>query len=90
MDFETFKGAVRTAAEARVVQGGLVPIPELRRSLGGDGLTRQAFDEYLLRLHHEGRIHLMSHVEPERLPEPVRDDCLVYPEGPLLYWLRWL
>jgi hypothetical protein len=88
LDYEAFKAAVWAAAELRGLQGGLIPIPELRRTLCEQGLARQAFDVYVLRLHREGRIHLMSHVEPEKLPEPVRDDCLVYPEGPLLYWIR--
>jgi hypothetical protein len=88
LDYQAFEAAVRAAADRRAVQGGLIPIPDLRRTLAADGLSRQAFDEYVLRLHREGRVHLMTHVEPEKLPEPVREDCLVYPEGPLLYWIR--
>lgn len=90
MDYEVFKGRVRAEGESRALQGGLIPIPALRQSLGDAGLARQAFDEFVLRLHREGGIHLMSHVEPEKLPEPVREDCLTYPEGPLLYWIRCL
>jgi hypothetical protein len=86
--YDAFEGAVRAAAEHRGLQGGLIPIPELRRTVAAQGLCRRTFDEYVLRMHREGRVHLMTHVEPEKLSEPVRDDCLVYPEGPLLYWIR--
>ena len=29
-------------------------------------------------------------VEPDKLPDDVRDQCVVHPSGALLYWLRWL
>jgi hypothetical protein len=88
LDYEAFESAVRAAAERRGLQGGLISIPELRRTVATQELSRHSFDAYVLRMHREGRIHLMTHVEPEKLPEPVRDDCLVHPEGPLLYWIR--
>jgi hypothetical protein len=86
--YEDFKDVVRQAAEQRVTQGSLVSLPELRR--GCLGLERATFDDYVLALHRDGLVHLMSHVDPETLSEEVRRDCLRPPSGPLLYWLRWL
>lgn len=88
LDYEAFKHFVREAGEQRVAQGGLVPIPELRRQV--PTLDREAFDAFVLDLHREGAIHLLSHVEPDKLSAEVRDQCMVHPSGPLLYWLRWL
>ena len=64
LDYEAFKHVVREAGERRVAQGGLVPIPELRRQV--PALDRRAFDDYVLTLHREGAIHLLSHVEPDK------------------------
>ena len=88
MEYQEFKELVREVGEKRAAQGGLVPIPELRRQL--TGVERQAFDEYVLTLHREGSVHLLSHVEPEKLSSAVRDECVTHPSGALLYWLRWL
>lgn len=88
LEYEEFKHFVREAGERRIAQGGLVPIPELRRQV--PTLGRQAFDDFVLALHREGAIHLLSHVEPDKLSAEVRDQCVVHPTGTLLYWLRWL
>ena len=88
LDYEAFKHVVRQAGERRVAQGGLVPIPELRRQV--PALDRRAFDDYVLALHREGAIHLLSHVEPDKLASDIREQCVVHPTGTLLYWLRWL
>ncbi len=88
MDYESFREMVRTAAARRDVQGRLVPLPELRREC--PGLDRRTFDAYVLSLHREGAVHLLSHVEPHKLPPDVRGDCLVPAEGPILYWVRWV
>lgn len=88
LDYEEFKHVVREAGERRVAQGGLVPIPELRRQV--PTLDRQSFDAFLLDLHREGAIHLLSHVEPDKLSSDVREQCVVHSSGALLYWLRWL
>jgi hypothetical protein len=88
LDYETFKHVVREAGERRVAQGGLVPIPELRRQV--PALDRDAFDAFVLTLHREGAIHLLSHVEPDKLSSEVRQQCVSHPSGALLYWLRWL
>jgi hypothetical protein len=88
LDYEAFKHVVRQAGERRVAKGGLVPIPELRRQV--PGLDRRSFDDYVLALHREGAIHLLSHVEPDKLASDVRDQCVVHSSGTLLYWLRWL
>jgi hypothetical protein len=88
LDYEDFKRFVREAGERRVAQGGLVPLPDLRRQV--PTLGREAFDGFVLSLHREGAIHLLSHVEPDKLSADVRDQCVVHPSGTLLYWLRWL
>jgi hypothetical protein len=88
LDYEEFKRLVREAGERHVAQGGLVPIPELRRQV--PTLDRQAFDEFVLALHREGAVHLLSHVEPDKLSADVREQCVVHSSGTLLYWLRWL
>jgi hypothetical protein len=88
LDYEAFKHVVREAGERRVAQGGLVPIPELRRQV--PALDRTSFDDYVLALHREGAIHLLSHVEPDKLASNVREECVVHPTGTLLYWVRWL
>jgi hypothetical protein len=88
LDYEQFKTFVREAGERRVAHGGLVPIPELRRQAAD--LDRKAFDEFVLTLHREGSIHLLSHVEPDKLAEEIRAQCVVHSSGALLYWLRWL
>jgi hypothetical protein len=88
LDYDEFKVFVREAGERRVAQGGLVPIPELRRQV--PALDRQAFDDFVLALHREGQIHLLSHVEPHKLSEQIRGECVVHSTGTLLYWLRWL
>jgi hypothetical protein len=88
LDYDEFKSFVRDAGERRIAQGGLVPIPELRRQV--PTLDRQAFDEFVLSLHREGAIHLLSHVEPHTLSAEVRDQCVLHPSGTLLYWLRVL
>ena len=88
LDYEEFKSVVREAGERRVAQGGLVPIPELRRQLAA--LDRKAFDDFVLTLHREGSVHLLSHVEPDKLGADIREQCVVHSSGALLYWLRWL
>jgi hypothetical protein len=88
LEYEEFKRVVREAGERRVAQGGLVPLPELRRHV--PGLDRRSFDDYVFALHGEGAIHLLSHVEPDKLSSDVRDQCVIHPSGALLYWLRWL
>ena len=88
LDYEAFKHVVRQAGERRAAQGGLVPIPELRRQI--PALDPRAFDDYVLMLHREGAIHLLSHVEPDKLSSDVRQQCVIHQSGTLLYWLRWL
>ena len=87
LTYEEFTAFLRQEGERRATQGGLVPIPELR---GRVPLERQPFDEYVLRLHAERLVHLLSHVDEDKLPEPVRDACIVHSSGALLYWIRWL
>ena len=88
MDYEDFKQVVREAGERRAAQGGLIPIPELRQQC--PALGREAFDGFVLSLHREGAVHLLSHVNADKLSDAVREQCVVHPTGTLLYWLRWL
>lgn len=87
LNYEEFVTLLRQEGESRATQGGLVPIPDLRLRVPVD---RETFDEYVLRLHAERRVHLLSHVEGENLPEPVRAGCIVHASGALVYWIRWL
>jgi hypothetical protein len=87
LDYSEFKLLVREAGEKRAAQGGLVPIPELRRLAP---VERREFDAFILAMHREGVVHLLSHVEPDKLSENVREACVAHPSGALLYWLRWL
>ena len=87
MTYEEFKAVLRQEGERRALEGGLVPIPELRVRVA---VERALFDDYVLRLHAERLVHLLSHVDSETLPEPVRQACVVHSSGALLYWIRWL
>ena len=87
MTYEEFKAFLRQEGERRATQGGLMPVPELRLRVP---LERETFDEYVLRLHAEGLVHLLSHVDGDKLPEAVREACLVHSSGSRLYWIRWL
>ena len=89
MNYEDFKTDVREASQRGGPAPGLVALPELRRTLA-DRLARQEFDVFVMRLHAEGLVHLMSHVEPESLSQDTVRDCLADETGLLLYWLRWL
>lgn len=92
MSYEVFRTAAREA-HRRLDEGartlGLVPIPDLRRALGGR-LARHLFDEHLLRLHKDGLVHLMPHDHPTSLPDDRQRDCLTHPTAGLLYFVRWL
>jgi hypothetical protein len=85
--YEDFKAVVREEGERRTAQGGLIPIPELRVRVP---LDREPFDHFVLRLHTERLVHLLSHVDGDKLPELVRAECVTHPTGTLLYWIRWL
>jgi hypothetical protein len=87
--YEEFKALVRQAGEARAAEGGLIPIPELRRECRPQ-LARVEFDAMLTALHAEGHIHLLSHVDGGLLSNSTRADCFHHPSGASLYWIRWL
>ena len=87
MSYEEFMAFLRQEGESRATQGGLIPIPDLRLRVS---MERESFDGYVLRLHTERLVHLLSHVDGEKLPESVRQDLVVHPSGALLYWIRWL
>jgi hypothetical protein len=87
--YEEFKAFVRQAGEARAAQGGLIPIPDLRRECRPP-VPRPEFDAMLTLLHVEGHVHLLSHVDGGMLSESTRAECLRHPSGASLYWIRWL
>jgi hypothetical protein len=87
--YEEFKAEVRKASQAGGPSIGLLAIPDLRRTLGAR-TSREDFDAFVLRLHAEGLVHLMSHVDPDSLSGEALADCLTDETGLLLYWLRWL
>ena len=90
MIYEDFKLKVRKVSQQQGgASVGLVAIPDLRRSLGED-ISRDDFDSFVMRLHAEGLVHLMSHVDPDSLGDHAVGDCLCDDTGLLLYWLRWL
>jgi len=91
LSYEEFKAFLRELAlRDDLTTYGLLSIPLLRREVGAR-LSRAEVDSYLVRLHAEGGIHLLSHVEFERLPEAARRDALRLPSGaPALYWIRAL
>ena len=88
MIYEDFMASVREASVGGPAVG-LVAIPELRRTVGAQA-SRQDFEAFVMRLHAEGLVHLMSHVDPSSLSPDVLRDCLADETGLLLYWLRWL
>jgi hypothetical protein len=87
--YEEFKARVREVSQRGGPAVGLVGIPDLRQSVG-DQASREEFDSFVLRLHADGLVHLMSHVDPDSLRPDVLHDCLSDETGLLLYWLRWL
>ena len=87
--YEEFKAEVREGSQLGGPAVGLVAIPDLRRALDGRA-SRPEFDGFVLRLHADGLVHLMSHVEPDSLTANTLRDCLTDETGLLLYWLRWL
>lgn len=89
VNYEDFKAEVRSASQRSGPSIGLLAIPEVRRSLG-ERVSREEFDAFVMRLHGEGLVHLMSHVDPESLTEETVGACLCDDTGLLLYWLRWL
>lgn len=90
MNYEEFKTAVRDATGAGDPGASrLFPIPALRRRFA-EQVSREEFDSFVLRLHEEGFVHLLSHVDAGRLSPEERADCLRHPSGMLVYWLYWL
>ena len=90
MTYDEFKALVRDLAQRDdLTTHGLLPIPTLRRE-SAEMLTRAEIDEFLMRMHGEGEVHLLSHVEFETLPVPVQHGALHLPSGQQLYWIRTL
>lgn len=89
MFYEEFQAEVREASGRGMPSIGLLAIPELRQALG-DRISSEEFDAFVRRLHADGLVHLMSHVDPDSLSAQTIRDCLSDDTGLLLYWLRWL
>lgn len=89
MIYEEFKAEVRSASQRGEPSIGLLAIPDLRRTLGAR-ISRADFDAFVMHLHGDGLVHLMSHVDPDSLSRETISDCLADETGLLLYWLRWL
>jgi len=90
LSYDDFKALVRELAEQDdLAPHGLLAIPALRRKCAGRA-SRAEQDGFLVRLHGEGTIHLLSHVEFDKLPPALRQDALHLPSGQALYWIRWL
>jgi hypothetical protein len=90
LSFEDFRAlACNLARREDLTIHGLLPIPALRRECEGQ-LSRAEMDAFLVRLHTDGAIHLLSHVEFESLPDAARRESLHLTAGPQLYWIRWL
>ena len=90
MSYDEFKALVRALAQRDdLTTHGLLAIPTLRQQCGTTP-ARAEIDAFLVRLHDEGAIHLLSHVDGAKLSETVRQDLIVHSSGALLYWIRWL
>ena len=88
MSYEEFTALVRDLAQRDdLTAHGLLPIPILRREHGAK-LSRAELDAFLLRMHAEGLVHLLSHVEFDSLPPSERREALHLPSGQDLYWIR--
>jgi hypothetical protein len=86
-EFKVF--ALNLAQRDDLTTHGLLPIPTLRRECAGQ-LSRADVDAFLIQMHDEGAIHLLSHVEFDTLPAAVRREALHLPSGQDLYWIRSL
>jgi hypothetical protein len=90
LTYDEFKALVRELSlRDDLSTHGLLPIPTLRREAGAR-VARADFDEFLVRMHGDGVIHLLSHVEFDRLPAAAQHESLRLPSGQELYWIRWL
>jgi hypothetical protein len=90
LTYDEFKALVcELAARDDLTSHGLLPIPILRRELEVR-VGRAELDAFLMRMHAEGLVHLLSHVEFEKLPRAVQSETLHLPSGLELYWIRVL
>jgi hypothetical protein len=83
--YDDFRAAVEQYCSANG-NGPLVPIPALRRAVA-DGMPPGTFDAYLHALQADGRVHLLTHVDPTSLSDAERRECLTHPSGALAYWV---
>jgi hypothetical protein len=86
LTYDEFAERVRAHAQEPGARD-MVSIVALRRELR---MSASAFDEYVLRLQAEGRVHLMSHVDSASLSADDQAACIRHPAGWLIHWIRWL
>jgi hypothetical protein len=90
LTYNEFKAFVRALAQRDdLTTHGLLAIPTLRREFAGQP-SRADVDAFLIQMHGEGVIHLLSHVEFDTLPAALRREALHLPSGQDLYWIRSL
>jgi hypothetical protein len=90
LTYDEFKAFVRELAQRDdLTAHGLLPIPTLRRE-SASRIARADLDAFLVRMHGDGEIHLLTHVEFESLSASLQQDCLRLPSGQDLYWIRSL
>jgi hypothetical protein len=90
LTYDEFKVFVLDLAERDdLTTHGLLPIPTVRRECAGQPSPADV-DAFLIQMHGEGAIHLLSHVEFDTLPAADRREALHLPSGQDLYWIRSL
>lgn len=92
MDYEEFRsaahGAYRQIADASPSTHGFIRIGELRRAMG-DSISKEVFDEHLLRLDRERVVSLMRGAAAG-LTEEQRLGGVEDPKAGLLLFVHWL
>jgi hypothetical protein len=86
--YEDFRTAVQRILTAQAGEGGLVPIPVIRRMLA-EQVTYEEFDRMLCALQRDGLVHLLTHVDFGQLSDEERRGCVEHPSGIVVYWACW-
>jgi hypothetical protein len=87
--YEDFRDGVRQVVGAHAGAAGLVPIPLVRKALG-DRVSAQQFDALMCALQQDGLVHLLTHVDYDRLSEEEQRACVRHPSGVVAYWVCWV
>jgi len=87
--YDEFKTAVgQLLNPTGAASSSLFPIPMLRRALAAR-ISAEEFDVFLCAMQRDGLVHLLTHVEAERLSEEEHSASLKHPSGVLAYWVCW-